>query len=306
MTSKIKDISQLPNWFFERKYETNISDIQWYREIRRRQFVLSYIDWLGGHLKEISKIPKICMDFLVEDISPDSKIYVILGQNTPISEITASQANYFASSFRSSSNRKGLKPYEKLLEHWSTKLEDSKKETTSNWRTKYFTQYEHRLSDIVENYDAKILGSDVNNDMDSIYNPYISYSKSIIGYPITVNTQFDDKTILKYFHEWLKEIREIEKTKAVRPFNQNDYDDWAYFKIREIFDLQTWARIKNVKILDRVIAQAVWPHAPDDFSPIDVYRTTARRKVEQIFQFKTVVRIYGQLNVEHGENFLLK
>ena len=54
------------------------------------------------------------------------------------------------------------------------------------------------------------------------------------------------------------------------------------------------------------MADALWPLAQDNFSPIDVFRTTARKKTNEIFQFETVVRLYGQLRLKHGENFLTK
>jgi hypothetical protein len=135
-------------------------------------------------------------------------------------------------------------------------------------------------------------------------NPWLSYGRPLNGFPVTIDTQFDDETIITHVKLWLAEKRKSEGESARRPYNQSDFDDWAYYRIRELFDLENWAIASNVKILDSVIAAALWPNAPDGFSPIDVLRTTARRKAKDIFRFETSVRLWGQLLISRGENFL--
>ena len=138
----------------------------------------------------------------------------------------------------------------------------------------------------------------------SLGNPFLSYGRPLNGYPVTVDTQFDDETLVQGFRSWLKKQRETDKEKSKRPFNQNDFDDWAHYKIRELFDLEVWAALCNVKILDRVIAEYLWPNFSDGFSPLDVLRTTTRKKMAEVFVFPTCLRFYGQLRMELGENFL--
>lgn len=134
---------------------------------------------------------------------------------------------------------------------------------------------------------------------------YLSYGRPINGYPIIIDTQFDDATIISSVQMWLADRRKENGEKAARrPFVQNDFDDWAYFKIREVVDLDTWARANDVKILDKVMAAAIWPNAGDEISPIDMLRTTSRKKVKEIFRFEICVRLFGQLMLELGENFL--
>ena len=41
---KIKNVSQLPDWFRKRDYRKQLSDIDWYREIRRRQSLSSLLE----------------------------------------------------------------------------------------------------------------------------------------------------------------------------------------------------------------------------------------------------------------------
>lgn len=166
----------------------------------------------------------------------------------------------------------------------------------------YSYEYEKALQDFMhsENIDAAY----VHVDSDEEGNPYLSYGHPLSGHPITVDTQFDDETILKEFKKWLAGKRKQEGESARRPFNDDDFSDWQYYKIRELYDLTVWSQVHEVKILDRVLASALWPNASDDFSPIEVLRTTARKKAAQVFQWSVAVRLYGQLRLEHGENFL--
>ena len=96
--------------------------------------------------------------------------------------------------------------------------------------------------------------------LEGVGNPWLSYGRPLNGFPITVDTQFDDETIVSFFKQWLAEKRKTEGERARRPFLQSDFDDWEYYKVREIFDLETWAEIINVKIPDNVIAQFLWPN----------------------------------------------
>ena len=124
------------------------------------------------------------------------------------------------------------------------------------------------------------------------------------GLPITVDLHFEDETIIEHFRSWLNEERRRTGERARRPFRQDDFDDWEHYKIRELFDLETWARLKGVRIPDNVLANALWPTPPQDISPLDVLRTTTRKKVGQVFSEIAADRFYRQLYLERGEQFI--
>ena len=136
-----------------------------------------------------------------------------------------------------------------------------------------------------------------------IGNPLLSYGRPLIGTPIIIDTQFDDETILDSMKKWLAENRFLNNERKRRALNQNDFDDWTYFKIREVIDLDIWAKLSGIRILDKVIASAVWSEV-GDISPIDILRTTTRKKIEEVFNLEMAVRLYGQLVQSKGENFL--
>jgi len=306
---KIKNISELPDWFHKRSYRKQLSDKDWYREIRWRQNLQSLVEMHGEALLNIGEESyEFLSKFLEkEDVRPDSMIYVVPGEGVPVLDLTVGETAFLAFSTQKSDVSAMVEKYIKLLELWREAC-DEMQAAGSSGPTPAFGQYEVELPaflDQLEKDDPKF-DCPIEQYSKCLMNPWLSYGRPLNGHPVTIDTQFDDETILHHVKKWLVEKRKTEGIKARRPFNQNDFDDWEYYKIREIFDLQMWATLNDKKILDRVLAEALWPNAPDDFSPIDTLRTTARKKTKDIFQFETVVRLYGQLQLAHGENFLIE
>lgn len=303
MSKKITSTSQLPDWFEPARYKKRLSEIDWFREIRRRQIVRQSLDLRPPGQGLTPESQQIMLSLLVTPPVPDSVVFLVGQGNTPIRDLTAGEAIYYRSAIRDPDLVQLGKDLDHLMSSWYAALsEDHDGPTPLNG------EHEALLASFFGDLDSKPYSEKMDMPVESLLeeagNPFLSYRRPLNGWGITVDTQYDDDTLIKYFKNWLNQKRIHEGERARRPFNQNDFDDWEYFKIREIFDLETWARITDCKILDKVLAQAVWPNAPDDFSPIDVLRTTARKKVAEIYTFPIVVRFYGQLLLGHGENFL--
>ncbi len=309
MTRRIKSFDELPSWFKEREYEKNINRVDWYREIRRRQHIETLFEMRFG-IKKFTEAARdemnsILLEMLEFSPRSDSVIYALSQTDRPVQDLTAGEALYLRSAIKDKHLIRAGERVEKLLAHWRASVIEN---PAPSFKVPY--HYERRIaafmsdiknSDLAEKFDAPIevfLG-----DMG---NPWLSYGKPLNGCPVTIDTQYDDKTLIDAFKGWLAKRRAADGERRRRPFNQKDFDDWGYFKIREIFDLETWAKLSDVKIPDNVLANALWPISSDDFSPIDVLRTTARKKTKEIFSFDVVVRLYGQLLIEEGENFLMK
>jgi len=235
----------------------------------------------------------------------DSTIFFVSQSNRPVHDLTAGEALYFRSAIRDDDLIELGKGFDRLLSLWLEALKEDPKGPTP-----LFGAYEEEIAIFVNELRkrpcADKLDEPIEKFLDGVGNPWLSYGRPLNGYPITIDTQYDDETIINHVKSWLAEKRKADGERARRPFLQNDFDDWEYYKIREIFDLQTWSSLMNVKIADKVIAHSLWPNASDDFSPIDVLRTTARKKVKEVFTFSVVIRLYGQLLLEYGENFLKK
>lgn len=308
MKQRITSVKDLPDWFKNKTYATNLNIIDWFREIRKRQKVLDlyefgkkYRDSTGKNSEESRET---LLSLLLATPRPDSLIYSVSQNNRPVYDLTASEALYFRSAIRDDDLLQLGKKYDELMSLWHKALD----EMGTDDPTSFFGEYEHQIAIFFEKFDensyAKKFDEPIEKFLEDIGNPYLSYGRPLNGSPITVDTQYDDETIITHFKNWLAEIRRNEGERIRRPFTQKDLDDWELYKIRQIFDLEMWASIMHVKINDKVIADSLWPYAPDNFSPIDVLRTTARKKIKDVFNFNVVVRLYGQLSLEFGENFL--
>lgn len=310
MIKKIKSVSELPDWFKKRQYKKKLSKIDWYREIRQRQIVSGMIENSTTSISDAGRTTLI--EILTTTPFRNSPIFLIpqgdrISQGyRPIHDLTAGEALFFHSAISDDDLIQLANEFDRLLVCWRNAIKEE--DESDDGPTPLMGQYKALLEKFFAEIDNKPYINKINepicNFTNNAGNPWLFYSRVLNGWPITVDTEYDDETIIKYFKGWLAKKRKTEGERLRRPFIQNDLDDWSYFKIREVFDLETWAILANVKILDKVLAQALWPISPDDFSPIDVLRTTSRKKAKEIFTFPVVVRLHGQLLLENGENFL--
>lgn len=290
----IKSKKDLPEWFTNRVYKKNNSAVEWYMEIRRRTYLLKLVELSF----ELSVKPDEQLIQLWLSVPPkDAFIYLMHQHNRPVQPLTIFETCYLRAAM---SDDKIDVAYEKLatlIKMW--KFELNRKD--ANLFTWEYEKYLREFSIFIDENDW--LNDDVLGVTD-LGNPLLSYGRPLTGTPLIIDTQFDDQTIVEGLKIWLSEQRKLNNEKMKRPLNQNDFDDWTYFRIREVIDLDIWSKLSGVKILDKVIASVLWSDSVDDVSPIDILRTTTRKKIKEVFNHEMAVRFYGQLIQEKGENFL--
>jgi hypothetical protein len=295
----IKSVDHLPKWFKEAQYHKNLSAADWYREIRKRDWVREKIRTAVEKADMPPGRPLSLFRACYAPLKRSWELYYQYGVDAPIADMTKAQAIFLAACNDSDAAQNFFTASRGLISHYRHELTKNKESASPEYEDhlSYFlddwhnTNYPH-LDDMA----YRIVHNDGNSMLD--------YCRPFEGYPIVVDTAFDDETILNEFKRWLAEVRKHDEPKAKRPFSQNDFSDWANYRLREIHDLDMWSSLVGVKIQDRVVAQALWPHATDSFSPLDVLRTTARKKVKDIFTSHVSRRLYGQLVLENGEYFL--
>lgn len=303
----IKSLSQIPDSVRSRfSYKKQLSATDWYREIRHRQFFKGHIEFMySKHPPAIGsdgsfEIFKNLEEDYANLSNPSSVVsYYLDHWNSPISDLTLHGAAYLACGLRQSGNEKIIDDLDRLLIQWAAECKNEAKSNISATYEDLLEVYMDTVSESQVNYEAPVMAFTLD-----LSNPLLSFGQPLDGYPVTIDMQFDDETLVQSFRSWLKTRRAQNKEKVRRPFNQNDFDDWAHYKIRELFDLEIWAALRNVKILDRVVAEYLWPNPPENFSPIDVLRTTTRKKAREVFSFPSCLRLYSQLRLGLGENFL--
>jgi hypothetical protein len=301
----IKSVNDLPEWFKERKYEKNLDIADWYREIRKRQAVSDTLEKARKNPGMTRHTADEIFQILLRPIPKDWPFFRLNLFHLPVEDMSKHEAIYIASSFKDERSKAAYISFQEVMKVYRHEVNNSEMVVFSR-------RYEEMLEKHLDNY---YWGEDKSLDElayetvadTNIGGIYLSYGMPLNGYPIVIDTQYDDETILQYVKKWLKERRTENSEKPLkRPFIQNDFDDWSYYKIREVFDLDTWATSHNVKILDKVIAAALWPNAPDEISPLDMLRTTTRKKVKEVFKWEVCVRLYAQSFLERGEKFLEK
>lgn len=299
----IKSVSELPKKLRDRfAYKKQQSPVDWYRDVRHRQYYKEHLEMMYSNFVQVMEKDAVgrLIDGYFDLQNPFSVAnYHLPHWNEPVEDQTVHQTAYLSCGLRTAGYQSVIEQLSTLLERW----EDERKVTDNFLITQ---DYEAKAAAYIKYMDESEIDFDapVERLTAPLGNPLLSYGRPLSGYPVVVDTQFDDETLVKGFRLWLKKRRETDREKAKRPFNQNDFDDWAHYKIRELFDLEVWAALCNVKILDRVIADYLWPNASDNFAPLDVLRTTTRKKMAEVFTFPTCLRFYVQLRTEFGENFL--
>ena len=292
----IKSKKDLPEWFTERVYKKNNNAVEWYLEIRRRQYLLKLIDL---SLEVAAKPNEKMIQLWLSAPPKDAIIYLMHQHNRPVQPLSIIEVCYLKAAMSEAKIDLAHEKTSSLIKMWRAEIE-RKDALVFTWEyEKYLQEYSNFLDENDWLYED-VLG------VTEIGNPMLSYGRPLIGTPLVIDTQFDDATILNSMKNWLTENRKLNNEKARRPLNQNDFDDWTYYKIREVIDLDIWSKLSGIKILDKAIASALWSDSVDDISPIDILRTTVRKKVKEVFNFEMAVRFYGQLVQEEGENFLEK
>lgn len=294
----IKSKNELPDWFKRKKYPENLSATNWYREIRIRVCLINLIGVVKSSHKELGlSLSKTVDRFLSGGANPNSPLFYLVQHNKPIQPLSVLETLYLCADMKDNETELINKKIQDLLKMW--RVEQSRKD-----KVIFSLNYEIALRDFIEFLiENKTEGLDVLK-VSHADNPFLSYGRPLNGVPVTIDTQFDDQTILESVKRWLKNQRRVDNEKAKRPFNKNDFNYWTSYKIREVCDLDIWARFSGVRIQDKVIASALWSDAIDKISPIDILRTTTRKKIKEIFTYEVAVRLYGQLLIQEGENFL--
>ncbi len=302
MKRKVKSASELPEWFKTRSYKKQLSAVEWYVEVRARQVIAKILARKpDGPIEEHTRA---IIRRLQSGAPAYSTGYSLREVTKAVNDLTVGEALYFRSVATDSEVIGIGRSLDSLLAVWHSTLAQMRAEGKI---PEDFWQTVNQLQDKLDELSLTEQWKSPATQLDDNFGDPAAFSRDVFnGFPVTVDTYLDDETIIEHFKEWLSKQRQRAAERARRPFTRNDFDDWEHYKIRELFDLETWARLEGVKIQDKVLARAMWPTPPDDISPVDVLRTTTRKKARDVFTLAVAERLYRQLCVEKGENFLME
>jgi hypothetical protein len=239
---RIKHVSELPEWFRLEKYEftKNIKSVGWYEQLYARTIIVH-------DAEDVSESPS---DQFVE-----FKLAVEAIQENPNIDITSDkrlsdQIPLGAVLFR----LKPKQPHSMLGIH-SLSLRDYVEESKFIDKTKlkfaldWLQLKNNRIShpELPKWMDEPLwkAKTDANNG-------FVDTLSICLGLP--------DELLLANFKQYLAHARKKGLAPFIKTFTANDFKNWAELQVLAYCDLTLWAKLNNLTIPCRVIADAIFPN----------------------------------------------
>lgn len=175
--------------------------------------------------------------------------------------------------------------------------------------------FKNRLQEIIRSKDANAIFNELPKELenqkrgsfvavtDKENEPFYFYDV-LSGFPVKVDLDQDDETLIAAFKVWLAQIRE-DLGEAKKPIGEKDFLAWKEYGLLQTFDLDFWALLNDSKFTNNVIANAIWPDSEVDTT--ERLRKVTKPKVEELLTDWRVVRCLArQLEVENAVQSLLK
>lgn len=258
MPKRIKNISELPNWYQFKKYDDakKLNAIGWYEQLTVRQNCFSYIEMgLQKNKPSEKENPFIeTLKFLRTNPIINTETNDLIAAyfyNGPLSELKPRTPHY-SLGVHSLTLREFTALYENLLPE----------------RRDYLKKWQAWLSKIK-----------LNEKPSFSYQPWIDQSLShssqpgkIISEPVYVDLDLPDSVLIQSFKQYL-EIKRAQINIPTKRYHQPDFYDWWRFGILPYLDLKIWETLEDISIPNRVIAQVIYP--PGEYGEETVRKTTA-------------------------------
>ncbi len=297
----VKKYKDFPGWFKSKSYKDIYSAENWLYEIRLRTTIRSLL--LSRHAPEGIRLDSF-VNWISEERSPMGLYRQIDEEFKPVRDMSVHDALFFSVCARSQQHACNFVKIDELIGE-GLRILPEVANSPSHVLIPY--EYEKKLQDTVEDID-----DDVFDWLDSnAYkywpgaNPWLSFRDAFHGRPITVDTYLDDKTLIESFKKWLKNARQEESEKAIRPFSDQDFEKWNRYKILQVFDIDAWSMMAGIKVTDSALANVLWPDTDrnaEDISPLDRLRKVTRKTISSVINDKAAYRLAVQMTSQNTVN----
>ena len=113
--------------------------------------------------------------------------------------------------------------------------------------------------------------------------------------PVMIDLEQDDESLKLAFELFLEGAREATGVES-RKIDEKTLQEWRFYGVLQIFDLQYWAALSGERYTDNVLASAVW--GADDVDINERLRKVARPKMVELFQDTlTLERLMNQVQI---------
>jgi len=261
MTSRIKNVSELPKWFHLDKYKAakKLNAAGWYEQLRLRVNFLVYLDPTQDEVPaEIRELP-IFKDALAEALAVfrETPIFDIKGEGRGKLPIFL----YFDDPSRLCKKFDyALGVHQMTLEEFElvrSAIDPIRLQYVACWKDQF--QYHmldtskpfYKLPPWIREPVCKSIIVEIKDEHD--FGPVNLDT-------VVVDLNFPDKILIENFKQYLASRREESKTEHLsKPNRQQDFYDWTRFGVLPYLDLKLWEMETGNKIPLRVLADAIYP-----------------------------------------------
>lgn len=266
MTKQIRKLSSLPEWFDLSKYDkaNSLDSSGWYEQLAVRQGLLSMIG---------SPRWDRCQNNSHKKIAQGTIRVLALVRDSPIVNVHENELLKIYFLGGAMHELKTLAPRYSLGVHLST--------TRNLYITEGHIEKDKRA--YARNFFAELLDDDIDwmtplkyKCTDWIDEPVDSITTSSSSeVNVSVNLSLPDKLLIKQFSQMLQSLRNgmLSSGVAAPPTRKQEAKNWVRFSVLPYLDLQIWEREADVRISNRVMADAIFP--PGEGGEEVVRKTTA-------------------------------
>lgn len=260
MGRRLKSASDLPAWFDLNKYADQVSldAAGWYEQLSVRQSLLSMTRHIDDKYSRFSELVKFIRETPIIDTYSDFKLRTYLG-NGKLHELKIKQPNFTlgirlmtAHEFYKIDKLVGIEKSECARKLLARAYDDS------DWDQPHKFDYVDWLDSPVDS----IIGSG-SQEMN-----------------ICINTELPDKILIKQFEQFLRLLRDLKVSMGMPeiPWRKPDFEGWVRFAVLPYIDLTIWSYEIDIKIPNRVMADAIFP--PGEGGEEVVRKTTEKLVTE--------------------------
>lgn len=282
MTQRIKNTSELPEWFSLEKYDTakTLDAAGWYVQLYIRARCLSY--FAAG--EDISGILNLIRDEPIIDVTKSSSLsfhyyrgmfyeeHIIEQSKHGVHSLTVHELYMAAINMEESKRVQAKAFFEMILNSlWGVSTESPRDPSVlSREKTAFLYEPVHHV--LRKPLDQALLG---------------------------VNLLLPDRELVEQFKAYLPVLRkECDAAFFTEKWHQPDFVEWARLGVLPYLDLIIWAQEEDRNITYKVLEEAIFPRSEGSE---DRVRKTTAPKAEQLISKESLAFLRAQIRREQGE-----
>jgi hypothetical protein len=296
MVKSIKNIKNLPEWFSLDKYEglNTLDALGWYEQLITRHtlwyWMSKYIDEEGENKDSIYRLMEFIQSNPIVDIKKEDVEANVM--------LASGHLGSFKDKHGSYRHALGVKLMTfRDLHH----LEKSINKDKIDYAREFFKQFDNEFNDVdwlsrAPKYMYK------HQDWIDEYVDFYRDEDEGDDLNVKVDMRLPDSILIEQFEAILK-IRKNALAEASISLDEkrgDDFKKWIGFGVIPYFDLLTWSFLENVKIPNRVMADAIFPVGEGGE---EVVRKTTKPLMNKIFNKVFIDRIASIVAFEKTEGY---